>query len=86
MSTYKELQEVIEKMEVDLAKAKKAEQRPFLNDYELGFAEGVAETTEASLSMMKAISHQLSWEETPPRPSADGDWGDTPSLRTGMGG
>lgn len=86
MSTYKELQEVIKKMEADLAMAKQAEQRAFLSDYELGFAEGVVETMEASLDMLKAISKSMSWEETPPAPRADGDWGDVPPIRTGMGG
>lgn len=87
MSVYTELQSVIENMESDLGTARVAANRPYLNDYEQGFADGVVESMEASLQLIKVISNKLSWETpTPPTPRGGGEWGDVPPARTGMGG
>ena len=87
MSTYSELRTVITKMESDIKSIKDRPSR-YLDEYEKGFADGALETMESTLKFLEAISHQLSWEETPdPVPEdMDPEFGDIPPIRQGMGG
>ena len=88
MSAYKELKDTIKKMESDLKIAREASNKPFLNDYEQGYADAAVESLESTIRFTKEIARRLSWNETPNpvRGDMENEFGDVPPIRQGMGG